>query len=122
MAKDSFGFGKEQIEWNDPWSDNIVIPSKNGKRITGKEAEKYDIYGSGFEGLLYKGHTLQKIDPKNYSPEEIKKLMEWYAENRIKTLEYLDKYSDDQKIVAAQNEKLNEIQHVIKQFEGYDLQ
>ena len=122
MAKDQFGFGTEKIQWDDPWGDNIVVPSKNRKIITGKEADKYDIYGSGFQGLLYKGHTLQKIDPKNYDPEDIKKLMEWYDEARTTALRYLDEHADNEKVVAAQNKKLSEIQHVMKQFEGYELQ
>ena len=116
MAKDKFGFGTEKITWDDPWGDNITLPHKSNKVITGKEAEKYNIYGdTGFQSLLYKGHTLQNIDSTKYDPEDIQKLMAWYADAREKALLYLKAQSDDTAVVKAQNRKLSEIKHVMDQ-------
>ena len=116
MAKDSFGFGTEEITWDDPWGDNIALPHKRNKIITGKNAEKYNIYeGDDFQELLYKGHTLQDIDPKKYDPKAIQKLIAWYADAREKALLYIKAHPDNDHVIKAQNDKLSEIKHVMKQ-------
>ena len=120
MAKDNFGFGTEKISWDDPWGDNITIPHKKGKPLSGKEAEKLNIYkGDGFQDLLYKVHTLQNIDFSEYNEEDISKLISWYTDAREKAILKSKAYSDNQNVVSAQNEKLNEIQHVMKQYGEY---
>ena len=124
--KDGFGYVSYQeggeageVSWDDPWGDNIQIPHRNGEVVTGPEADEYSPFGGeGFQSLLYKGHTFQEIDKGQYSQEDIEKAITWYQEVGQKTSDYIDKYSDDPKVMAAQERKMKEIQFMLQQLAG----
>ena len=125
-VKDQFGYGSYQeggstmeVSWDDPWGDNISIPHRNGEVVTGPEADEYSPFGGqGFESILYKGHTFQEIDTDQYNKEDIDKAIAWYQEAGQKTSDYIDKYSDDPKVMAAQERKMKEIQFMLQQLAG----
>lgn len=99
MALDSFGFGtEEEIQFTDPWGDNIPVPFKNGEPIRGSEAAKYnpDPEMGGFKDILYKGHTGQKIRTSDYSQEDIQKAMQYYtmASKEVKDPQSLTEIAD----------------------------
>ena len=108
-----------EVSWDDPWGDNISIPHRNGDVVTGPEADEYSPFGGqGFESILYKGHTFQEIDTDQYNQEDIDKAIAWYREAGQKTSDYIDKYSDDPKVMAAQERKMKEIQFMLQQLAG----
>ena len=81
MAKDSFGFGTDKITWDDPWGDNIYLPYKDGKKLTGKKASKYNEYipyDNTFQGTLYQFHTKQDPDLSIVPDDELIELLNWY--------------------------------------------
>lgn len=119
MARDRFGFGNEEVSWDDPWGDNISIPHKGGQRITGPEADKYSPYGNkGFQSLLYKGHTFQRINRDNYSDGDIQTAIEWYTKAAEEANRYLESHASNPQVVSAQQNKLKEVQFVMQQLRG----
>ena len=119
MARDRFGHGTEEITWDDPWGDNIVIPHRGGQRITGPEADKYTPFDNeGFQSILYKGHTFQEINKDNYSEGDIQTAIEWYMHAAKEAKGYLESHAGNPGVVAAQQGKLKEVQFVMQQLMG----
>mgnify|MGYP003148810705 CR=1 FL=1 len=118
----TFGYARGgeagKITWDDPWGDNIQVPHRNGEIITGPEADKHSPGFSGFQAILYKGHTGQDIMPNAYDPEDVEKAIKWYREAGQTTASYIDKYSDDPKVMAAQERKMKEIYSMLEQLAG----
>ena len=110
------------ITYDDPWGDNIQLPYKDGKLITGKEADKYSPFADfdfDFQHLLYKMHTKQKIDINKYSEDVINKAIAWYGDAEEKAIEKKMKYKDNEKVMNAQDGKLQEIDFFKKQLNPY---
>ena len=107
MAKDKFGHGTEEIQWDDPWGDNIYIPIKNGKPITGKDAARYNHYGnSGFEDILFRGHTNQEITSSSYKNEDLSKAVNWYLE-AMKTARNPESQEEIQRVLGVLSKQMN---------------
>ena len=112
----------DNITYDDPWGDNIQLAYKDGKLITGKEADKYSPFADfdyGIEHLLYKIHTQQKIDINKYSDDVINEAINWYAEAEQKAIEYKMEYKDNEKVMNAQDRKLQEIDFFKKQLSPF---
>mgnify|MGYP003117261602 FL=1 len=110
------------ITYDDPWGDNIQLPYKDGKLITGKEADKYSPFADfdfDFQHLLYKMHTKQKIDINKYSEDVINKAIAWYGDAEEKAIEKKMKYKDNEKVMNAQDGKLQEIDFFKKQLSPF---
>ena len=110
------------ITYDDPWGDNIQLPYKDGKLITGKEADKHSPFADfdfDFQHLLYKMHTKQKIDINKYSEDVINKAITWYADAEEKAIEKKMKYKDNEKVMNAQDGKLQEIDFFKKQLSPF---
>ena len=116
-SKDRFGYGvKDDVSFDDPWGDNVSVPYKNGKMLTGKDAEPWnDTTGDGLESILYKGHTNQKINKNDYSQEDLARAIDWYSEAKKSVQERLIKYKDRPDVINAQKEKMAEINRVLSQ-------
>ena len=119
VQQDSYGYARGgeagKVTWDDPWGDNIQIPYRNDEIITGPEADKLSPGFSGFQAILYKGHTGQEIIPDSYDPSDVEKAKKWYEEAQQTTAAYIDKYSDNPKVMSAQERKMREIQRVLEQ-------
>lgn len=111
-----------EITYDDPWGDNIQLPYKDGKLITGKDADKYSPFADfdfDFQHLLYKMHTQQKIDINNYSEDVLNKAITWYSDAEEKAIERKMKYKDNEKVMNAQDRKIQEIDFFKKQLNPY---
>jgi hypothetical protein len=107
MAKDRFGFGKEEIQWDDPWGDNIFIPYKDGKPIRGKDAAKYTPYGGGgFQDILFKGHTGQEITAGAYKKEELKDAVKWYL-NAMEKVRDPESQEEIQRVLGSLSKQMD---------------
>tara|TARA_R100000329_G_scaffold30476_5_gene28162 strand:- start:1829 stop:2236 length:408 start_codon:yes stop_codon:yes gene_type:complete len=108
---------KSKVQFDDPWGDNIQVPYMDGQPIRGEAANAYNPFSvdPGMQDILYRGHTGQKINKKNYKPEDIQKAIQWYQRAFLSVQAKMKQYPDNVNIMNSQREKIEEIQTVMKQ-------
>ena len=108
---------KSQVQFDDPWGDNISVPYINGQPIKGEAANDYNPFAvdPGMQDILYRGHTGQKINIKNYEPEEIQKAIQWYQRAFLNVQEKIKQYPNNENFINSQREKIEEITSVLNQ-------
>jgi len=107
--------GRREVDWDDPWGDNVQVPYRGGKPIRGARAEfGNEIQPDEFRALLYRMHTGQKINRDDYTRETLQRASNWYREAEAQARDTMRRHRNNTSVVRAQKRKLEEVNNFKK--------